>query len=123
MLLRSRKEGCGSEMLFFPWIFYESSFYIWYDFCESFNSLSFLFLLVFGLTGPDVAFSVFSFSKARSFQPQPTRYCWESDLIGLVCAQCPRAFGREVQFIHTSHPASLDEHWTESYMAQVATLL
>lgn len=34
-----------------------------------------LFLLVFGLTGPDVAFSVFSFSKARSFQPQPTRYC------------------------------------------------
>lgn len=35
----------------------------------------------------------------------------------------PRAFGREVWFVHTADPESLDEHWTESYMAQVVTLL
>lgn len=64
--VRSRREGCGSEILLFSLDIYESSMILLTVFLS-------LFLLVFGLTGPNVAFSIFSFSKARSFQPQPTR--------------------------------------------------
>lgn len=38
-----------------------------YDFVKALTVFLSFFLLVFGLTGPDVAFSVFSISKARSF--------------------------------------------------------
>lgn len=56
-----------------PWIFMCLLFT--YDFVKALTVCLSLFLLVFGLTGPDAAFSIFSFSEARSFQSQPTRYC------------------------------------------------